>query len=123
MDKQRFDLNDEARHKIDEQYEYADERVSASDSRIRPKKKTELPLSTETLMRRIELLTGSRRGLRRGLLLSVAPAMLSAQSLRKAYPQYSTGGISTETLIIADVVERTSGVKPVPPLWYRLISE
>ena len=43
MDKQRFDLNDEARHKIDEQYEYADERVSASDSRIRPQKKTAPP--------------------------------------------------------------------------------
>ena len=35
-------------------------------------------LPAETLPRRIELLLGSRRGLRRGLLLSAAPAMLSA---------------------------------------------
>ena len=39
MSKQRFDLNDEARHKINEQYEYADERVSnAGSGRVKPKK-------------------------------------------------------------------------------------
>ena len=45
MDKQQFDLNDEARNKINEQYEYADERVSASkgESRLRPRKKTAVP--------------------------------------------------------------------------------
>lgn len=38
MNKQEFDLNEKARQKINEQYEYADERVSGSEGRIRPKK-------------------------------------------------------------------------------------
>lgn len=47
MSKQRFDLNDEARQKINEQYEYADERVSASGGIDLTRKRQPSPVSDE----------------------------------------------------------------------------
>ena len=63
-------------------------------------------------MRRIELLTGSRRGLRRGLLLSVAPAMLSAKSGVAPYSTQSRGANRGTHRIVTEAAQGTISVRP-----------